>query len=72
VEVGDLRRFGLEILAIQIRQDKIENEQAGLDQFVREAPSIAEVILVDRPVNQAGVQVKDKHLPAVFGSPNMA
>jgi hypothetical protein len=72
VEVGDLRRFGLEILAIQIRQDKIENEQAGLDQFVREAPSIAEVILVDRPVNQAGVQVKDKRLPAVFGSPNIA
>jgi hypothetical protein len=56
---------------MQIRQDEIENEQASPDQFVREAPSFAEAILRDCPINQAGVHMKNKHLPAVFGSPNM-
>jgi len=51
VKVADLFSFGFEVRLVGMGQNEVENEQPGVDELVRLAAPVAEIILVDGTVN---------------------
>ncbi len=71
-EVGDFLGFGFEILQAGMGQNKVQNQQPGLDQFTRKAATIAQVIAVESAVDLARKEVKDRRPVSTSGGPNVA
>ena len=55
MEIGDFLRLCFEVLLFEVTENKVQNHEPGANEIVREAPAIAEIVPVDRAVNQSGV-----------------
>ena len=57
MKIGDLFGLSFQVALVRVGENEVQNEESGLNEVLRVAPPVAQVLSVDGAIESPGIEV---------------